>query len=37
MIEIAADLPGGISDNKVRTVRENGNTLKFTNNTFEAE
>jgi hypothetical protein len=36
-LEIEATLPGGASDQIVRTVMENGRTLKFTSHGFEAE
>lgn len=36
-VEIEATTPGGFDDATRRTVSENGNTLKFTNNEFEAE
>lgn len=36
-LEIEARLPGGASDQIVRTVTENSNTLKFTNQGFESE
>jgi hypothetical protein len=36
-LEIAADLPNGASDQVVRTVTENGRTLKFETHGFERE
>lgn len=36
-LEIEAKLPGGASDQIVRTVTENSRTLKFTNHGFESE
>jgi hypothetical protein len=37
-LEIEAEIPGGTPDNVVRTVTENGRTLKFTSNSgFEAD
>jgi predicted AAA+ superfamily ATPase len=36
-LEIEASLPGGASDQIVRTVTENSRTLKFTNHGFEKE
>ena len=36
-VEIEAKLPGGASDQLVRTVTENSRTLKFTSHGFEAE
>ncbi len=36
-LEIAADIPGGAPDNVVRTVTENGRTLKFSSQGFEKE
>jgi hypothetical protein len=36
-LEIEASLPGGATDQIVRTVTENGRTLKFTNQGFEEE
>ena len=37
-LEIEADIPGGASDNVVRTVTENSRTLKFSGNSgFEKE
>lgn len=36
-LEIEARLPGGASDQVVRTVTENSRTLKFTNHGFESE
>jgi hypothetical protein len=36
-LEVEADLPGGTPDNVVRTVTENGRTLKFTSQGFETE
>jgi hypothetical protein len=36
-LEIEADVPSGVPDNVVRTVTENGRTLKFTNQGFEKE
>jgi GDPmannose 4,6-dehydratase len=36
-LEIEADIPDGAPDQVVRTVTENGRTLKFTNQGFEAE
>jgi predicted AAA+ superfamily ATPase len=37
-LEIEAEIPGGAPDNVVRTVTENGRTLKFTSNSgFETE
>jgi predicted AAA+ superfamily ATPase len=37
MLEIQADLPNGVSDNVVRTVTENSQTLKFLSYGFENE
>ncbi len=34
-LEIEAEIPGGFAENVVRTVTENGRTLKFTNQGFE--
>jgi predicted AAA+ superfamily ATPase len=36
-LEIEAEIPNGAPDNVVRTVTENGRTLKFTNHEFEKE
>ena len=36
-LDIEADVPGGVPDNVVRTVTENGRTLKFTSQGFEKE
>ena len=36
-LEIEAEIPGGVPENVVRTVTENGRTLKFTSQGFEAE
>jgi len=36
-LELHADVPGGIPDNVVRIVRENGKALKFETQEFEAE
>jgi hypothetical protein len=36
-LEIEVKLPGGVSDQTIRTVTENSRTLKFTNHGFEAE
>jgi len=36
-LEIAVSLPGGASDQVVRTVTENSRTLKFTSHEFESE
>jgi hypothetical protein len=36
-LEIEAKLPGGASDQIVRTVTENSRTLKFTSHGFESE
>jgi hypothetical protein len=36
-LEIHADLPSGATDDVVRTVLENCNTLKFTTKSFEQE
>jgi predicted AAA+ superfamily ATPase len=36
-LEIAADIPAGAPDHVVRTVTENGRTLKFTSQGFERE
>ncbi len=36
-LEIEAKMPGGFPENVVRTVTENGRTLKFTNQGFETE
>lgn len=36
-LEIEAEIPGGTPDNVVRTVTENGRTLKFTSQGFEEE
>lgn len=36
-LEIEAEIPNGAPDNVVRTVTENGRTLKFTNQEFEKE
>ncbi len=36
-LEIEAEIPAGAPDNVVRTVTENGRTLKFTSQGFEAE
>lgn len=36
-LEIAAEVPGGVPDNVVRTVTENSRTLKFTTQGFESE
>jgi hypothetical protein len=37
MLEIEADIPGGVPDKVVRDVTENCRTLKFTSQGFEAE
>jgi hypothetical protein len=36
-LEIEADIPAGVPDHVVRTVTENGRTLKFTSHGFERE
>jgi hypothetical protein len=36
-LDIAADIPGGAPEHVVRTVTENGRTLKFTSQGFEEE
>ena len=36
-MEIEAEIPFGVPENVVRTVTENGRTLKFTSQGFEAE
>jgi predicted AAA+ superfamily ATPase len=36
-LEIEASVPGGVPDNVVRTVTENGRTLKFTNQGFDRD
>jgi hypothetical protein len=36
-LDIAADIPEGVPDHVVRTVTENGRTLKFTSQGFEEE
>ena len=36
-LEIEVTIPGGAPDQVVRTVTENGRTLKFTDNGFEME
>jgi hypothetical protein len=36
-LEIDADIPSGVPDHVVRTVMENGKTLKFTSQGFEQE
>jgi predicted AAA+ superfamily ATPase len=36
-LDIEADVPGGVPEHVVRTVTENGRTLKFTNQGFEQE
>jgi predicted AAA+ superfamily ATPase len=36
-LEIGAEVPGGVPDNVVRTVTENGRALKFDSQGFEAE
>jgi len=36
-LEIEAEIPNGAPDNVVRTVTENGRTLKFKNQGFEKE
>ena len=36
-LEIQAQVPGGVQDNVVRIVTENGRTLKFTSQGFEVE
>jgi hypothetical protein len=36
-LEIAAEIPAGAPENVVRTVTENGQTLKFSSQGFEAE
>ena len=36
-LEIEADIPDGVPDNVVRTVTENGRSLKFTSQGFERE
>ena len=37
MSAIEAEIPGGAPENVVRTVTENGRTLKFTSQGFEKE
>jgi hypothetical protein len=37
VLEVEAKLPGGASDQIVRTVTENSRTLKFTSHGFEKE
>jgi len=34
-LEISADIPDGVPENVVRTVTENGRTLKFSSQGFE--
>ena len=36
-LDIAADIPDGAPDHVVRTITENGRTLKFTSQGFEDE
>ena len=36
-LEIQASVPDGVPDNVVRTVTENGRTLKFTNQGFDRD
>jgi hypothetical protein len=36
-LEIEAEVPSGFSDHVVRTVTENGRTLKFSSQGFEEE
>jgi len=36
-LEIEAEIPGGVPDNVVRTVTENGRTLKFSSQGFESD
>ena len=36
-LEIEAEIPGGVPEHVVRTVTENGRTLKFTSHGFEAD
>ena len=36
-LEIEAKMPGGFPEHVVRTVTENGRSLKFTNQGFESE
>ena len=36
-LEIEAEIPGGVPENVVRIVTENGRTLKFDNQGFEKE
>jgi hypothetical protein len=36
-LEIESELPGGFPEHVVRTVTENGRTLKFTSQGFESE
>jgi len=36
-LEIEADVPAGVPEHVVRTVTENGQTLKFTSQGFEVE
>ena len=36
-LEIEAEVPAGVPDNVIRTVTENGRTLKFTSQGFEEE
>ena len=36
-LEIEAEIPSGVSDQVVRVVTENSQTLKFTNHGFEKE
>jgi hypothetical protein len=36
-LDIAADIPDGAPDHVVRTVTENGRTLRFTSQGFEEE
>jgi hypothetical protein len=36
-LDIEAEVPGGVPDNVVRIVTENGRTLKFTTHGFEDE
>lgn len=36
-LEIEAEIPSGVPENVVRTVTENGRTLKFSSQGFEQE
>jgi hypothetical protein len=36
-LEIEAEVPAGVPENVIRTVTENGRTLKFTSQGFEEE